>query len=85
MTSKILGFSICCECRVFPTSFARLIAAVLERENLALSDLARAWPEPARPLHGRLKRLGRFLDNPHLDETALFVRWLNVGFVRIAG
>jgi hypothetical protein len=67
-------------CKPQHVNFARLIAALLERENLALSDLARAWPEPARPLHGRLKRLGRFLDNPHLDETALFVRWLKLSY-----
>ena len=61
-------------------NFARLIGALLERENLALSDLARAWPDSARPLHGRVKRLGRFLDNPRLDETALFVRWLKLSY-----
>lgn len=61
-------------------NFARLIAALLERENLALSDLVRALPEPSQSLHGRLKRLGRFLDNPHLDETALFVRWLKLSY-----
>jgi hypothetical protein len=61
-------------------NFARLVAALLERENLALSDLVRALPEPTQPLHGRLKRVGRFLDNPQLDETALFVRWLKLTY-----
>lgn len=59
-------------------NFAHLIEALLDRENLALSDLARALPEATQPLHGRLKRLGRFLDNPHLDEIAVFVRWLKL-------
>jgi len=67
-------------CKPQHVNFAHLIGALLERENLALSDLARAWPEPTRPLHGRVKRLGRFLDNPHLDETALFVRWLKLTY-----
>jgi hypothetical protein len=40
--------------------------------------LARLIFRTPRPLHGRVKRLGRFLDNPHLDETALFVRWLKL-------
>lgn len=57
-------------------NFARLIAALLERPSLVLSQLARAMPEPDQPLHGRLKRLDRFLDNPRLDEAALFIRWL---------
>ncbi|MDI7277666.1 MAG: hypothetical protein QME94_16940, partial [Anaerolineae bacterium] len=57
-------------------NFARLIAALLERPSLVLSQLARAMPKPDQPLHGRLKRLDRFLDNPRLDEAALFIRWL---------
>lgn len=57
---------------------AQLLAALLERPTLCLSDLARAMPSPSQPLHGRLKRLMRFLDNPRLDEAALFVRWLKL-------
>jgi hypothetical protein len=67
-------------CKTQHVNFAHLIVALLERENLALSDLARAWPDPDQPLHGRLKRLDRFLDNPRLDETALFVRWLKLAY-----
>jgi hypothetical protein len=67
-------------CKPQHVNFAHLIDALLERENLALSDLARALPEPTQPLHGRLKRLGRFLDNPHLDDIALFVRWLKLSY-----
>lgn len=61
-------------------NFARVIFALLERENLALSDLARALPEPTQRLHGRLKRLDRFLTNPRLDEAALFARWLRLSY-----
>jgi hypothetical protein len=61
-------------------NFARLLAALLERPTLCLSELARAWPEPDQPLHGRLKRLGRFLDNPRLDELALCARWLKLSY-----
>jgi len=67
-------------CKPQHVNFAQLIGALLDRENLALSDLARAWPDFDQPLHGRLKRLGRFLDNPRLDETALFVRWLKLTY-----
>jgi hypothetical protein len=56
--------------------FAHLLQAVLERPTLCLTELARAWPRPAQPLHGRLKRLTRLLRNPRLDELALTVRWL---------
>lgn len=61
-------------------NFARLVGAVLERPTLCLSDLARAWPAPAQPLHGRLKRLGRFLENPRLDELALASRWFKLSY-----
>ena len=50
--------------------FAQLLAALLERPTLCLSELARAFPHPAQPLHGRLKRLTRLLGNPRLDELA---------------
>ena len=62
------------------TNFAQVIRALCERENLALSDLARAFPRPTQRLRGRVKRLGRFLDNPRLDEAALFVRWLKLSY-----
>ncbi len=61
-------------------NFARLIAALFERPTLCASELARAWPAPGRPLHGRLKRLLRFLANPRLDELALSRRWLKLGY-----
>jgi len=61
-------------------NLAQVIHALCERENLALSDLARAFPRPTQRLRGRLKRLDRFLDNPRLDEAALFFRWLKLSY-----
>lgn len=61
-------------------NFAQVIFALLERENLALSDLARAVPEATQRLHGRLKRLDRFLTNPRLDEATVFARWLRLSY-----
>jgi len=60
--------------------FAHLLAAVLERPTLCETELARAWPQPDQPLHGRLKRLTRLLANPRLDELALAVRWLKLSY-----
>jgi hypothetical protein len=37
-------------------------------------------PAPDQALHGRLKRLTRWLDNPRLDEVALWVRWLRLTY-----
>jgi len=59
---------------------ARLIGALLERPTLCLSELARALPQPTQPLHGRLKRLMRWLDNPRLDELALTARCLRLSY-----
>ena len=60
--------------------FAQLLGALLQRPTLGLSDLARAFPRPERPLHGRLKRLTRLLGNSRLDELALVVRWLKLSY-----
>jgi hypothetical protein len=60
--------------------FAHLLGALLERPKLCLTELARAWPEAAQPLHGRLKRLTRLLANPRLDELALAARWLKLSY-----
>jgi hypothetical protein len=62
------------------TNLARLVCALLERPRLCLSELARAWPRADQPLHGRLKRLMRFLDHPRLDEGALFRRLLKLSY-----
>lgn len=61
-------------------NLALLLAALFERPTLCLSDLARAYPSPTQPLHGRLKRLMRYLDNRNLDEAALFVRWMKLAY-----
>lgn len=61
-------------------TFAQLVRALIERGGFNLSNLARSMPRAAQPLHGRLKRLDRFLDNPRLDEAALFVRWLKLSY-----
>ena len=61
-------------------NLAQLVDALLKRPTLCLSDLARALPSADQPLHGRLKRLMRFLDNPNLDECALFIRWLKLTY-----
>jgi hypothetical protein len=60
--------------------FARVAAGLIARGNLKLTEIARELPRPDQPLHGRLKRLDRFLDNPRLDEAALFVRWLKLSY-----
>lgn len=62
------------------TNLALLIQALLARPSLYLSELARGLPSPEQPLHGRLKRLGRFLDNARLDEGALAVRFLKLAY-----
>jgi hypothetical protein len=67
-------------CKTQHENFAQVIAALLKRGTLNKSDLARAMPSPGQPLHGRLKRLERFLHNPRLDEAALCVRWLRLAY-----
>jgi hypothetical protein len=59
---------------------SQVICAMAERPSLCLSELARALPDGphaqvGQSLHGRLKRLSRFLDNPRLDEPEIFLRW----------
>lgn len=59
---------------------AALLSAMAERPSLCPTELARALPDgphalAEQSLHGRLKRLNRFLDNPRLDEPTIFYRW----------
>jgi hypothetical protein len=61
-------------------NLAQVLGALLARPMLCLSELARACPRPDQPLHGRLKRLMRFLDNPRLVEADLFRRWLKLSY-----
>ncbi len=61
------------------TNLALLVSAILARRTLCLSELARAYPTPARrrvaaPKHDllhRLKRLWRFLGNRRVDAVAV--------------
>ncbi len=61
------------------TNLALLVSAVLKKQTLCLSELARAYPTPAKrrvaaPKHcllHRLKRLWRFTDNERVDATAV--------------
>ena len=55
---------------------AQVLGALLERPTWCEPELARAWPQPTQPRHGRLKRLTRWLANPRLDELVLAQRWL---------
>jgi hypothetical protein len=57
-----------------------LLAALWERPTLCATELARAWPQPTQPLHGRLKRLTRWLANPRLDELVLAQHWLKLSY-----
>lgn len=59
---------------------ARLALGLIARGNLKLTEIARELPRPDQPLHGRLKRIDRFLDNPRLDEAALFLRWFKLSY-----
>jgi hypothetical protein len=59
---------------------AQLVAALLDRPCLCLTNLARGLPRADQPLHGRLKRLTRWLDNPRLDELALALRFLTLSY-----
>ena len=59
---------------------ALLLEALLERPTLCEPELARAWPQPTQPLHGRLKRLTRGLANPRLDELVLAQHWLKLSY-----
>ena len=65
-------------------NLALLVQALLTWPTLCLSELAGAYPsaDPAvpQPLHGRLKRLTHFLDNPRLDELALAGRLLRLTY-----
>lgn len=58
---------------------AQVMSALVERPSLYESEIARGLPDGRhsqgpQSLHGRLKRLERFVGNPRLDEVALFQR-----------
>ena len=59
------------------TNLALLVSAILKKQTLCLSELARAYPTPEKrrtpaPKHDllhRVKRLWRFTDNERVDAT----------------
>lgn len=59
------------------TNLALLVSAILKKQTLCLSELARAYPSPAKrrvsaPKHDllhRIKRLWRFTNNERVDAT----------------
>ena len=61
------------------TNLALLVSAILKKQTLCLSELARSYPVPderrvAAPKHcllHRLKRLWRFTDNKRVDALAV--------------
>jgi hypothetical protein len=78
------------------TNLALLVSAVLKKQTLCLSELARAYPTPKErrvpaPKHDllhRLKRLWRFIDNERVDalgvQTALVAYTIaRLGFPRL--
>jgi hypothetical protein len=80
------------------TNLALLVSAVLKKQTLCLSELARAYPTPkerrvASPKHEllhRLKRLWRFTDNERVDalevQLALVAHTIaRLGFPRLLG
>jgi hypothetical protein len=80
------------------TNLALLVSAILKKQTLCLSELARAYPTPkerrvASPKHDllhRLKRLWRFIDNERVDalgvQTALVPYTIaRLGFPRLLG
>src|SRR5512135_793428 len=63
---------------------AQLVCALAERPSLCPTELARGLPDGPgacgpQTLHGRHKRLDRFLSNPRLDEPAVFLRCYRLG------
>jgi hypothetical protein len=80
------------------TNLALLVSAILKKQTLCLSELARAYPTPqkrrvAAPKHDllhRLKRLWRFTDNERVDasevQLALVAHTIaRLGFPRLLG
>jgi hypothetical protein len=80
------------------TNLALLVSAILKKQTLCLSELARAYPTPqkrrvAAPKHDllhRLKRLWRFTDNERVDasevQLALVAHTIApLGFPRLLG
>jgi hypothetical protein len=80
------------------TNLALLVSAILKKQTLCLSELARAYPTPnerrvSAPKHDllhRLKRLWRFTDNRRVDALTTQVAFVphvvaRLGFPRLLG
>jgi hypothetical protein len=80
------------------TNLALLVSAILKKQTLCLSELARAYPTPkerrvASPKHDllhRLKRLWRFTDNERVDALEVQLSLVSetiacLGFPRLLG
>ena len=80
------------------TNLALLVSAILKKQTLCLSELARAYPTPEKrrvraPKHDllhRLKKLWRFTDNERVDalevQMALIPHTIAcLGFPRLLG
>ncbi len=84
--------------RTQQTNLALLVSAILKKQTLCLSELARAYPTPKErrvdsPKHDllhRLKRLWRFIDNERVDALAVQLALVPhtiacLGFPRLLG
>jgi hypothetical protein len=84
--------------RTQTTNLALLVSAILKKQTLCLSELARAYPTPkerrvASPKHDllhRIKRLWRFIDNERVDALAVQLALVPhtiacLGFPRLLG
>jgi hypothetical protein len=80
------------------TNLALLVSAILKKQTLCLSELARAYPVPqqrrvASPKHcllHRLKRLWRFVNNDRVNALEVQLAFVShtlarVGFPRLVG
>jgi len=73
------------------TNLALLVSAILKKQTLCLSELARAYPAPEKrriraPKHDllhRIKRLWRFTDNKRVDALAVQLALVPYTFARL--
>lgn len=73
------------------TNLALLVSAILKKQTLCLSELARAYPTPEKrrvraPKHNllhRLKRLWRFVDNERVDAMEVQIALVEYTIARL--
>jgi Transposase DDE domain len=73
------------------TNLALLVSAILKKQTLCLSELARSYPTPERrqiaaPKHDllhRLKRLWRFTDNERVDALEVQIAFMRDAVARL--